>query len=119
MKKLDTKQGVRGVPLSYCVRRPLPPGKTIHDITDAREKLVYEATQTGTAFKRDNQACGQYISGILAGQDAATWIEVHQTTHSGNEMMNDLRTHFLGASLDEKIVENARKKRDGAHYRND
>ena len=77
LKKLDTKRGIQGVPLSYCVRRPLPPGKTVADITDPRERLVYEASQTTNAFKRDNQSVGQYISGILAGQDASAWIEEH------------------------------------------
>ena len=119
LKKLDTKRGVQGIPLSYCVRRPLPPGKTIADITDPRERLVYEATQQGHSFRRDNMAVGQYIGGILAGQDASAWIENHMSSHDGRAMMNDLLTHFLGASQVEKIIEQARKKRDGAHYRNE
>ena len=116
LAKLGTKIGVRGVPLSYVVRRGLPPGRTIDDIQDSAERLIHETTHEGAQYRRDNIAVGQYIKGVLSGQDATAWVENFIDSNDGSEMINSLRTHFLGASQVEKIIEQARKRRDSAHY---
>ena len=88
--KLGTKVGVRDVPLSYVVRRGLPPGRTVEDIQDPAERLIHETTHEGAQYRRDNIAVGQYIKGVLSGQDATAWVENFVESNDGSEMILSL-----------------------------
>ena len=44
LKGFNSLTEARGVPLSYVVRRGLPPGGTIDDIQDLAEGLIHETT---------------------------------------------------------------------------
>ena len=115
---LRNKIGQRGIPLAYVVRRDLPNGHSGH-FDDDLERLIYEANHSGPAWDADNRTVGGYIYGLLSNQPAAVWIQRHQDSMNGHRMMDDLRTHYLGASQVETIVNNARTAIDKAHYRSE
>jgi len=110
---LLAKVGVREIPLAYVVRKDTQP----ETFADDQEQLIYEASRTGPSWDDDNKAVGNYITSLLTGKPAETWIKDLIPSQNGRGMMAALRVHFLGESQKERIVEDARRRRDGAYFK--
>ena len=110
---LLTKEGTRGIPLAYVIRSETAPD----EFEDDTERLIFEASRTGPAWEEDNKNVGNYLTSLLTGTQAESWIKPHVKSQNGRAMMTALRVHYLGQSQKEKIIEDARKKRDGAYYK--
>ena len=110
---LLSKTGTSGIPLAYVIRKETAP----EDFANDMERLIYEASRTGAGWDEDNKTVGIYITSLLTGKSAETWIKRHVKSQDGKSMMTALRVHYLGQSQKEKIIEDARKKKDGAFYK--
>ena len=84
---------------------------------DDTKRLIFEASCTGPAWEEDNKNVGNYLTSLLTGTQAETWIKPHVKSQNGRAMMTALRVHYLGQSQKEKIIGDARKKRDRAYYK--
>ena len=112
LAQLRAKKGNLDIPLAYVVWKPTPPSTYV----DETECLVYEAKRTGPGWEQDKKTIRNYIIGLLAQSNAKTWINAHLMSQDGNAVMASLRTHFLGTTQVERIVQYARTKWDKATF---
>ena len=104
---LLSKVGTRGVPLAYVVRKDTAPDTYVDDA----KHLIYKASQQGASWDEDNKTVGNYITSLLMGKPAETWIKHHIKAQDGRAMMTALRIHFLGQSQKEKLLRMCERKR--------
>ena len=113
LAQLRAKKGNNDVGLAYVVRKPILPAQ----YADETECLIYEAIRTGPAWEEDKKTVGNYIICLLAQTPAMTWIKDHMASQDGSAMKTALRTHFLGLTQVERIIQYARAKSDKPIYR--
>ena len=60
---------------------------------------------------------GNYITSLLTGKTAETWIKKFLKSQDGKAMMTALRVHYLGQSQKETIISDAHRKWDTAYFK--
>jgi hypothetical protein len=112
---LINKTGIDGVPLAYLVRINVDPPDAKGDPEAYGEptfedELICRAKYEGNpSYQVDNQALWSVIRKLTTGGFARSWVSSCARSQNGREAYLQLKTHYLGKSLRDKIQSDADK----------
>lgn len=117
---LGRKRGETGVPLSYVVRKDVALPTDMEDPGMGQpsylEEMIRRASHAGSEWQTDNLAVWNILRHITHGGPAWNWVSQYQRQGNGRDAYLALKTHYLGASAQERIRSQADAKLDGAFY---
>jgi hypothetical protein len=113
---LSTLRGVRGVPLNYVIRKPLPPG---HMLYGREEQLTFDAPLHGPDFLLDAANVYGKLKQQTIGTNAWEWIKQFELSKNGRDAMLALRQHYDGPAEVDRRIALARQQIKELFYRSE
>ena len=111
----DSIKNLKGVPLSYVIRKDLPAGTTLPSL-ERKDQIIYSAPLNGYLFDKDTKTVLNIISEACLGTDAESWIK---NVKCGRAAMEALRTHYDGPDEARKRLADARAKLKNLFYKHE
>jgi hypothetical protein len=115
-------RGIDGVPLAYLVRKDVVPPdaddnpEAYGEPTFADELVRHAKHEGNPSYQVDNQALWSVIRKLTMGGFAWSWVSSCARSQNGREAYLQLKTHYLGKSLQDKIQSDANKILENTFY---
>jgi hypothetical protein len=110
---MTNKRGIDGVPLAYLVRKDVDPPNADDDPEaygqpTFADELIRRAKHEGNpSYQVDNQVLLSVIRKLTVGGFAWSWVSSCARSQNSREAYLQLKTHYLGKSLQDKIQSDA------------
>ena len=111
----DSVYNVRGLPLSYVIRKDLAAGTQISTL-DRHDQLVHTAAIEGFFFDMDNRVVLDVIKECVLDTAAETWIK---NLKCGRTAMKALQSHYDGSAEGEGRIVIAKQTLEKLFYRHE
>ena len=111
----DSITNLRGVPMSYVIRKGLPNGTDIATL-DRKEQIIYNAPLNGFVFDIDSKAVLSILKECTLDTEAETWIK---NIKCGRIAMTSLQEHYDGVDEKRKRLDSSKAQLDKLFYRHE
>lgn len=117
---LLNKRGLNGTPLAYLVRTQVVPpyaDPLVYGQPTYAQELIRRARHGDyPAYQEDNESLWSVIRRLTTGGFAWGWVSAFARTQDGRAAYLQLKTHYLGNSLQDKIQSDADRVLDNTFY---
>lgn len=107
---------LKGVPLSYVIRKDLAQGITVASLNERKQQIIYNSPLQGYLFSKDDETVGNILQECCLGTEAESWIK---NIKGGRRMMQTLQLHYDGPDEAKKRLNSAKAQLDNIFYRHE